>query len=204
MADTHSRSRASTARPGSPPRPTNALSCVSVIVVVAASVRTRAGRSSDDRSRLGVLLQQGDELVDDAVVEVVHHLADLRVGVAGHRARLQHRVVVGVDRRGAADHPLGELRGRLSRLTGGEVVGQAVEQLACVGQDHGEHRVLRVEVEVEAGSRDTGTLADGAHGQVGERPLMEQFADGRDDRVALPVAPAAPDLLRCRIQPSCS
>src|SRR4029077_4146935 len=41
----HSRSTMSTARAGSSPRPTNELSCVSVIVVVAANVRTSAGRS---------------------------------------------------------------------------------------------------------------------------------------------------------------
>ena len=46
------------------PRPTKALSCVSVIVVVAASVRTRAGRSSEIGLRVGVLLEERDELVD--------------------------------------------------------------------------------------------------------------------------------------------
>ena len=113
-AVTHSRSSDLDGAIGSVPRPTNALSCVSVIVVVAASVRTRAGRSSEIGRASASCSSEGDDLVDDAVVEVVHHLADLRVGVAGHRARRHHRVVVRVHRRGAADHPLGE-RGTASR-----------------------------------------------------------------------------------------
>ena len=150
-------------------------------------MRTSAGRSSEIGRRFGILLEQRDQLVDDAVVEVVHHLADLRVGVAGDRARLQDGVVVGVHGRGAADHPLGERRGRLPRLPRGEMVGEAVEQLAGVGQDHREHCVFRVEVEVEARPRDAGPLADGADRQVGEGPLVEQLADRGDDGVALPI-----------------
>ena len=142
-------------------------------MVVAASVRTKRGQVVGDRlAPRQSCSRRAIDLVDDAVVEVVHHLADLRVGVAGDRARRHDRVVVGVHRRGAADHPLGERRGRLARLARREVVGEAVEQFARVGEDHREHRVLRVEVEVEAGPRDAGPLADGADGQVGERPLV--------------------------------
>ena len=75
-------------------------------------------------------------------------------------------------------------------------MGQLVEQLAGVGQDHREHRVLGVEVEVEAGPGDAGPLTDRADRQIGEGPLVEQFADRGDDGVALPVAPAAANLLR--------
>jgi hypothetical protein len=92
----------------------------------------------------------------------------LGVGVAGDRAGRQDGVVVGVHGRSAADHSFGERSGRLPRFTRCEMVGEAVEQLAGVGQDHREHCVFRVEIEVEARPRDAGPLADGAHGQVGE------------------------------------
>ena len=157
----------------------------------------QGGQIVGDRPRFGVLLEESDQLVDDAVVEVVHHLADLRVGVPGHRAGLQYRIVVRVDGGGTADHPLGERLRRLARLTRREVVGEAVEKLIRVGEDHRQHRVLRVEVEVETRPGDAGPFADGADRQIGERPLVEQLAYRGHDGVALPVAPAATDLGGC-------
>src|SRR3954462_613681 len=42
-----------------------------------------------DRLRVGILLEESDQLVDHAVVEVIHDLADLRIGVARDRACCQ-------------------------------------------------------------------------------------------------------------------
>ncbi len=74
------------------------------------------------------------------------------------------------------------------------MVGEAVEKLIRVGEDHGEHGVLRVEVEVETRPGDAGAFADGADGQIGERSLVQKLAYRGHDGIALPVAPAATDL----------
>ena len=52
--------------PGRCPCPTKALSCDSVIAVVAVSMRTRAGTSSEIGPGAGVLLDDADDLVDHA------------------------------------------------------------------------------------------------------------------------------------------
>ena len=137
------------------------------------------------------MLDQPDDLVDHGVLKVIHDLADLGVGVPGQIARFHDRIVQSEHGRGIADHALGEIRGRLPCFPWREVVGELVEFGHGLGEDHRKYRVFGVEVEVEAGPSDPGTLADGADREIGERTFLKQLADGSDDRVALPVAPAA-------------
>src|ERR1700757_360636 len=63
-----------------------------------------------------------DDLAQHNLKLLLENLANLNIGVTGGITGRHHRVVVCIDRGGAADHPLGELLRRLARLTGGEVL----------------------------------------------------------------------------------
>ncbi len=136
-------------------------------------MRTSAGTSSDTGLAPASCSTTADDLVDHGVLEVVHDLADLRIGVL----RQVHAAMIGSLQsehgRGIADHALGELRGRLPCFPWREVVGELVEFGHGLGEDHRKYRVLGVEVEVEARPRDPGTLADGADREIGERTSPE-------------------------------
>ncbi|COX60030.1 Uncharacterised protein [Mycobacterium tuberculosis] len=56
-----------------------------------------------------------------------------------------------------------------------------------LGQDLGEHRVFGIEVEVETGAGYPCAKADSAHRQFRERCLLQQFACGPQNRLAMPV-----------------
>ena len=137
-----------------------------------------------------LVFDDADDLLDHAFDLLVEQVADLGVGVARGVACRHHRVVVGIDRRGTSDHPLGERRRRFVRPAGCEVLGQLLEFVCCVGEDLRQHRVLGVEVEVEPGSGHPRAIADGAHRQLRERFLLEQLAHRLHDGLALPVAPS--------------
>lgn len=144
--------------------------------------------------RLRLVLDDLDDLVDDRPHLLIEDLADLGIGAAGRIAGRHDRVVVRVDEGGTADHALGE-RGRgLVGAARGEVVGQLLEFLHGLGEHLREHRVLGVEVEVEARSGHAGTVADGADGQLRERLFAQQLVHGVEDGLTLPVTAASAGL----------
>ena len=183
------------------PRPTNALSCVNVIAVVAVSIRTSAGRSSEI-GRAPASCSTRPTILSITVSSKSFIISRIWASVfCASGAGPHHRVVTGEHRRRAADHALGECLRRLVGLARREVMGELVEFRHRLGQHHREHRVFGVEVEVEARTGDAGPLADRADRQIGERPLLQQLTHRGHDGVALPVAPAATDL-RVRIRRS--
>ena len=93
---------------------------VSISAVVPARVRISVGRSSLIGWAVPAFISASTMATiwrSTAFELPLENVADLDIGVAGGITGRHHRVVVRVDGGGTADHPLGELLGRLARLT---------------------------------------------------------------------------------------
>ena len=141
-----------------------------------------------------LVLDDADDLLDHAVDLLIENFADLGVGAAGGVACRHHRVVVCINDSSATDHPFGERRRRLVGPARGEVLRELLELLSGLGQDLGQHRIFRVEIEVETGPGHAGAIADGADRQLRERFLHEQLTHRLHNGLPLPITPSCRNL----------
>ena len=161
---------------GSVPRPTNA-------AVVRQRHRRGGGQRADqggqvagDRAGAGVLSGRGRR--SWSITPSSKSFMISRICASVFRARVQAGMIGSLLANTAAALPTIRLANSAGVSLGSRGAKSWVScrvRPSASADDHGQHGVLGVEVEVEARPGDAGPLTDGADGQIGEGLLLEQF-----------------------------